>query len=65
MAAVRTGFIGDEKVLEEETLLEKTVAALAIHNKKRWHGGKGRAWGAKEATKRAARDRRRGRLFSD
>ena len=42
MAAIRMNQEGDDAVSEEDRALEKAVAALTIHNKKRWHGGKGK-----------------------
>ena len=44
-AAVQPATLEEETTLGEETALERAVAALTIHNKKKWHGSKSRGGG--------------------
>ena len=45
MAAVQPATLEEETTLGEETALERAVAALTIHNKKKWHDSKSRGGG--------------------
>ena len=45
MAAIQSATLEEETILGEETALERAVAALTIHNKKKWHGSKSRGGG--------------------
>ena len=45
VAAVQPATLEEETTLGEETPLERAVAALTIHNKKKWHGSKSRDGG--------------------
>ena len=45
VAAVGLATVEEETACSEETALEKAVAALTIHNKRRWQGGKSRGGG--------------------
>ena len=45
VAAVSLATVEEETSCGEETALEKAVAALTIHNKRRWQGGKNRGGG--------------------
>ena len=45
VAAVQPATLDEETTLGEETALERAVAALTIHNKKKWNGGKSRGGG--------------------
>ena len=42
-AAGQPATLEEETTLGEETALERAVAALTIHNKKKWHDSKSRA----------------------
>ena len=42
VAAIKPATLEEETTLGEETALEKSVVALTIHNKKKWHSSKGR-----------------------
>ena len=59
-AAGQPATLEEETTLGEETALERAVAALIIHNKKKWHGSKSRGGGraARGAAREAARTRR-------
>ena len=45
VAAVQPATLEEETTLGEETTLERAIAALTIHNKKKWHGSKSRGGG--------------------
>ena len=45
VAAVSPATVEEKPAYGEETALEKAVAALTIHNKRRWQGGKSRGGG--------------------
>ena len=49
VAAVSPATVEEETSYSEETALEKAVAALTIHNKRRWQGGRSRGGAGQEA----------------
>ena len=45
VVAIKPATLEEETTLGEETALEKAVASLTIHNKKKWHSSKSRGGG--------------------
>ena len=64
VAAVQPATLDEETTLGEETALERAVAALTIHNKKKCHGSKSRGGGRPRGCRGAAWEAARAKRLS-
>ena len=63
VVAVKPATLEEETTLGEKTALEKAVVALTIHNKKKWHGSKGRGNGGPRGSQGGSRGGGQGQKY--